>query len=104
MEYTPCTASSFVSHISLLEEVLGWRFCLYGDFLALGLGFRFLLAFFYSTTVSFQSDRSKVWCVLVTLSFTSLHFAWRDLREDVFKILLSQKHGNSIHSFERSLQ
>jgi hypothetical protein len=35
MEYTPCTASSFVSHISLLEEVLGWRFCLYGDFLVI---------------------------------------------------------------------
>jgi hypothetical protein len=32
-----CTlyASSPVSHISLLEQVLGWRFCLYGDFLVI---------------------------------------------------------------------
>ncbi|CAN6202780.1 unnamed protein product, partial [Urochloa humidicola] len=35
MEYTPYAASSSVSHISLLEEVLGWRFCLYGDFLVI---------------------------------------------------------------------
>ena len=28
-------ASSPVSHVSLLEQVLGWRFCLYGDFLVI---------------------------------------------------------------------
>ncbi|BAS95847.1 Os06g0116100, partial [Oryza sativa Japonica Group] len=35
MEYTLYTTSSSVLHISLLEEVLGWRFSLYGDFLVI---------------------------------------------------------------------